>query len=106
VYRRTGIVLLLLGVSFSVLLLWLPVRYFTGYQVGKEQVSRIYLPCGSAIGIAADQFDPAIRTPGERIECIKRARSRILYVVFVGPLLLLGLYGVFRGPYPHRKLGE
>jgi len=105
VYRRTGIVLLLLGVVFALFLLWLPVRYFTGYSIGTEEVRKIYLPCGSAIGILADRFDPAVERPGERSECSKRARGRVVYVVvLVGPLLLFGVYGVLRGPRPYYPL--
>jgi hypothetical protein len=106
-YRRTGIVLLLIGAVLALLLLWLPVRYFTGYSVSGDQIGKIYVPCGSTVGILADRFDPAVERPGERSECTKRAWGRVVYlVVFVGPLVAFGLYGFFRGPRPHRRLRE
>ncbi len=106
-YRRTGTVILLFGVLLTLLLLWLPVRYFTGYSIGKDQVSKIYVPCGSTIGILTDRFDPAVERPGERSECTKRARGRVVYlVVFVGPLLVIGGYGFIRGPYPNLPLRD
>ena len=104
-YRRTGIVLLLIGAALALLLLWLPVRYFTGYAISRDQVSKIYVPCGSTIGILTGRFDPAVELPGERIECIKRARGQVIYIVaFAGPILIVGLYGFLRGPHPHRRL--
>ncbi len=106
-YRRSGTYVLLAGAFLALLLLWLPVRYFTGYSIGRDHVSKIYLPCGTALGILTDQFDPAVTRPGERNECTKRARGRIVYVVvFVGPLLVLGMYGVLRGPHPYLPLRQ
>lgn len=104
-YRRTGIIVLLLTLLLTAWLLWLPVRYFTGYSISTENVQEIYLPCGSAIGILADRFDPAIGTPGARLECTKRARGRIFLIVALDiPLLLIGGYAFARGPFPNRSL--
>ena len=97
-HKLTGLILLLLAAMLTLLLLWLPVRYMVGYSISLESVSEIYLPCGSTIGILTGNPGPAVETPGERHQCVKEARGRIAYVVvFVGPLVVFGLYGVVRG---------
>ena len=103
-YRRTGIIVLLLTFLLTAWLLWLPVRYSTGSLISTENLEQIYLPCGSAIGVLADRFDPAISTPGTRRECTKRARGRILVIVAIDiPLLLIGGCAFVRGSFPNRS---
>lgn len=97
-HKLTGLFLLFLAFMLTAILLWLPVRYMVGYHISLEEVSEIYLPCGSTIGVLTGNMDPAVETQGERHECVKEARGRIAFVVVpVGPLLVFGLYGVVRG---------
>ncbi len=106
-YRRTGIVVLLVAAAITAWLLWLPVRSFIGYSIGGEDVSQIYLPCGSALGVFAGNFDAEADTASEQRACVKEGRSRAVYIAALDiPLLIVGISALARGPYPNRKLGD
>ncbi len=106
-YRRTGIILVLLAVALSVWLLVTPVRHFTGYLVGGGEIEKLFTTCGKTIGILSGHFEAQVTTPGARNDCVKEARGRVVYVVIVAaPLLLLGGAGIARGRYPNQPMPD
>jgi hypothetical protein len=104
-YRRSGIVLLLVTIGVSVWMLVTPVRHFTGYLLGVDRPQELYTQCGTAVSILSGRFDPGVTTPGTRNDCVMEARGRIFYLVAADtPLLVAAVVALARGRYPNLPL--
>jgi hypothetical protein len=105
VYRRTGIIVLLIAAALTVWFSWLPLRHFTGYTIGTGGLERAHVPCGSTIGILTDHFDPAVKAPGAQHDCKIEARGRLFFIVAIDvPLLLIGGFVFARCRHPSLPL--
>ncbi|GBE21944.1 MAG TPA: hypothetical protein ENH00_04005 [Actinobacteria bacterium] len=104
-YRRTGIILVIVAVVLSAWMLTTPVRHFTGYLIGGGETEKLFTTCGKTIDILSGRFDEEVTTPGARGDCVKEARGRVAYVVIVAPpLLLVAGFAIARGRYPNLPL--
>lgn len=104
-YRRTGIILIIVAMGLSIWMLATPVRHFTGYLIGGGEVEKAYTTCGMTIEVLSGRFDEEVGTPGAREDCVKEARGRVAYVIVVAvPLLLLASFAIAQGKFPNLPL--
>lgn len=101
-YRRGGIVLLLISVVFAGALLLRTVRSFTGYVIDPvDGPYKTYDECGRADEVLRGRLPADIRTPGAQKACVLEARAWVVTVVIVvSPLVIVGVAAMVRGRRP------
>ena len=107
-YRRGGIAAILAGLVLGNLFLVWPSQYQTGWVRSREEVAKVYVPCGVPYSILVDrEFSDEARTPWIQEQCVRSARTRLLNIAVVSlPLLVLGVAAFLRGPYWRVPLTE
>ena len=107
-YRRGGSAAILAGLVLGVLFLFWPLQYQTGWVRTRQDVTKVYVTCGTPYTILFDgEFSEEVRTPWIQAQCVRAARTRLLNVALVSlPLLVLGGAGVARGRYRRVPLNQ
>lgn len=104
-YRRDGIVILLVGLTLAGVWLTRPVTIVTGRVFEDERVVTARLSCGQAVDIlVAGEYHEEVPGPRTAQVCAGAARTRAAGVLTLATLaVILGGIGIRNGPYRPRE---
>lgn len=106
-WRKGGIVVLLVGVVVAAWAFNRPVRYEYGYVIEEGRREPAFVECGDTVSVLRGSYQEDVRTRGERRGCDLAARTN---VVNAGLVLLAAVFvggaAILRGPFPDIPLYE
>ncbi len=106
-WRKGGIVVVLIGVIVAAWAFNRPVRYDYGYVIEDGRRQPAFVECGDTLDVLRGSYPADVRTPGTRRGCDLAARTNIVNAALVLVVaLIIGGAAILRGPFPDVPLYE